>query len=97
MNQNTEDKLIICELSDYAAAYYGNFMASLFDMEKKLTEKNINNKMIYTFYKDTEEREWAKEMRQNNKDIYFREPLKITILQQFHNKIFCVNYFINFY
>jgi glycosyltransferase involved in cell wall biosynthesis len=45
-------------------------------MEKKLTEKNTSNKVIYTFYKDTKEREWAKEMRQNNKDIYFIENQK---------------------
>jgi len=77
LNENCEDKLIICELSAYAPNFYGNFMASLFDMEKKLKNKNINNKIIYTFYKYSENCEWAKEMSQNNKNIFFIKNEKI--------------------
>jgi len=67
----TDNKLIICELSNYAPPFYGNFMASLLDLEKKLHEKNPDNKVIYTYYENSMECNWIKEMQDNNKIIVF--------------------------
>jgi len=52
------NKLVICELSYYAPTFYGNFMASLFDLELKL--KNLNNVVV------NGQRKWYKKIK-----IYF--------------------------
>ena len=76
-NKNNNDKLVICQLANYASTFYGNFMASLFDLEKKIKQKNIDNKMIYVFFKETENRDWAREMVKNGNLIYFLSKYKI--------------------
>ena len=75
--KTVNDKFVVCTLANYAPPFYGNLMASLFDLEKKLKSKNINNKLIYVFYDDTSHCEWAKEMLQNNKNIFFLKNKKI--------------------
>jgi glycosyltransferase involved in cell wall biosynthesis len=52
-------------------------MASLFDLEQKLKRKNSDNNIIYVFYKNTCDCDWAKEMSQNNKNIFFLTNQKI--------------------
>jgi len=71
INKNKRNKLVICHLANYAPTFYGNFMASLFDLELKLNELNSDNKVIYIFYKNSKNCEWSNEMARNNKDIYF--------------------------
>jgi len=64
-------KLVICQLANYAPPFYGNFMASLLNLENKITARNINNKIIYTYYNNSKECNWIGEMRDNNKNIFF--------------------------
>jgi len=65
------DKLVVCQFMQYATPYCGNFMYSLFDLEKKIKERNDGSEMIYVFYKNTLNCQWAKEMLQNKKKIFF--------------------------
>jgi len=67
----TQTKLVICHLCNFASPYKGNFMASLFYLEKKLEEANADNKVIYIFYRNASVCDWVKEMVQNNKRVYF--------------------------
>ena len=85
-SENNNNKLVICQLAHYAPAFYGNFMASLFDLEEKIKQRNKNNKMIYVFFRNTLNCEWAKEMAQNNKNIYFLSKNKIKMFMEL-NKI----------
>jgi glycosyltransferase involved in cell wall biosynthesis len=71
MLDKKNDKLVVCELAHFANAFCGNFMASLFDLEKKINGRNNGSKIIYAFYKNSLDCNWAKEMVQNNKDIFF--------------------------
>jgi glycosyltransferase involved in cell wall biosynthesis len=66
-----DNKLIVCQFMQYATPYCGNFMHSLFDLEKKIKERNDGSEMIYVFYKNTLNCQWANEMLRNNKKIYF--------------------------
>jgi glycosyltransferase involved in cell wall biosynthesis len=70
-SKNADNKLVVCELSYYAPTFYGNFMASLFDMELKLKERNADNKVIYAFYKHSKKCDWVNEMIRNNKSVFF--------------------------
>jgi len=65
------ENIIVCELSDYAPSFYGNFMYSLINLENLLKLKNPNNKLIYAFYENSIDCYWIKEMQQNNKTIFF--------------------------
>jgi hypothetical protein len=76
-NEKEKNKIVICELSYYAPTYYGNFMASLFDMEEKLKTINTENNVIYVFYKQKKKCDWEKKMIQNNKKIFFKKKQKI--------------------
>jgi len=73
--KNIEDKIVVCHLSNYAATFYGNFMASLFDLEKELITRNLSDNMVYVFYENAKNREWVKEMKKNKK-IYFLKNTK---------------------
>ncbi|MDR2554012.1 MAG: glycosyltransferase family 4 protein [Fibromonadaceae bacterium] len=65
------NKLVVCQFIQYATPYCGNFMYSLFDLEKKIKERNDGSEIIYVFYKNTINCQWAKEMLQTNKKIFF--------------------------
>jgi len=70
-----EKNLIICHLCDFAPPFAGNFMASLVHLEAKLKSTNVNNKVIYVFYKEANDREWARKMQNDGWDenLYFIE------------------------
>ena len=61
----------VCELSNYCQPFKGNFIASLFDLEKKIILYNPDNKFIYVFYDNSKDCSWINEMRQSNKNIFF--------------------------
>ena len=63
--------MVICQLANYAPPFYGNFMASLLDLENKVITNNTNNMFIYVFYQNSKECNWIKEMQQKNKNIFF--------------------------
>ncbi|MDR0441857.1 MAG: glycosyltransferase family 4 protein [Treponema sp.] len=68
MNQN---EIVICHLINWEHPFTGNFLASLFDLEKKLKNKNNNNKVIYAFHKNSMHCKWTEKMRQDGREIYF--------------------------
>lgn len=71
VNEKDNNKLVICHLAYYTPTFYGNFMASLFDLELRLKEINNDNKVMYGFYRNSQNCEWANEMSRNNKNIFF--------------------------
>jgi len=63
MSPKTDNnKFVVCQFMQYATPYCGNFMYSLFDLEKKINERNDGSEMIYVFYKETLNCQWAKDM-----------------------------------
>jgi glycosyltransferase involved in cell wall biosynthesis len=70
ISKTDDNNIVICQLSNYAPSFRGNFLYSLFDLEKKINEHCNTNKMIYVFFKDTSKCQWAKEMEEN-KSIYY--------------------------
>jgi glycosyltransferase involved in cell wall biosynthesis len=76
-NKNNNHNLVVCEMADYAPTFYGNFMASFFDLENKIKGMNTNNKLMYAFYPNSKDCYWAKEMLKNNKNIHFIKNKRI--------------------
>jgi glycosyltransferase involved in cell wall biosynthesis len=73
-------EIVVCEFADYAPPFMGNFIASLFNLEKRLEMQNSNNKMLYIFYENAKKCEWANEMVSSGKKIFFLKNKKISIL-----------------
>jgi glycosyltransferase involved in cell wall biosynthesis len=63
---NDNKPIVVCEMANYAADFYGNFMHSLFNLEKR-----GSGKLIYVFYKNTEKCRWAHDMIQEGKNVFF--------------------------
>jgi glycosyltransferase involved in cell wall biosynthesis len=66
---NEKRPITACEMADYAADFYGNFMHSLFNLEKRANA--ASGKIIYVFYKNTEKCRWAREMIREGKNVFF--------------------------
>lgn len=64
-----ENRKNVLQLMNYNAPYKGNFIQSILCLETKLKAENIE--MIYLFEKETAAREWARELIDEGKKIYF--------------------------
>ncbi len=64
-----ENRKNVLQLMNYNAPYKGNFIQSILCLETKLKAENIE--MIYLFEKETAAREWARELINEGKKIYF--------------------------
>lgn len=69
--------MTILQVCTYAADYAGNFMASLFLLEKKMGEKGCRT--IYAFPEAAAEKEWCREIQKRTK-VYFLPQAKARIL-----------------
>ena len=69
--------MTVLQVCAYGAEYPGNFIASLTDLEKKLSESGV--KTIYAFVERAAEKSWCKEICKRTK-VYFLPEAKARIL-----------------